>query len=148
MEDLFKFIPIVLWLIYKFAGSGKGKEVKPKQRKKPQNSPSASQRKQNLEDILRELSGEKTPKPQVEVQPEPVRQTRGTTRKKRQKIDIVDHQYDFRPEYEHHADVDLDLKVVRSHVAGTADINGGEEDFDFDYLSEIIAQTILERPQY
>ena len=148
MEDLLKFIPIVLWLLYKFAGSGKGKEVKPKQHKKREKSPTPVHTKSNLEDILRELAGEKKPEKEMQVHPEPVREARQGDRKQTKKIEIVDHQYDFRPEYEHHADVDLDLTAVRSDIARAQHIKQDEEEFDFDLRSAIIAKTILERPQY
>ena len=105
MEDIFKFLPIALWLLYKAFGSGKKKKQKPNQR--PVEQKKQPKHSATLEDILKELSGDNTAKPEEPAVPQlTVKEYKQTKEYKREKkkIEIVDHQYDFMPEYEHHAD--------------------------------------------
>lgn len=150
MEDLLKFIPIALFLAYKLFGSSKKKEQKPNSRPKPTKRNTPSQSTPSLEDILRELSGEKSPvKKEIPV-PEPVRETLAQERK-REQIEIGDHQYDVRPEYEHHADVGSDMSKVRSKIRKSQGMIEEEQNVssaDFNLKQAIIAQVILTRPEY
>lgn len=151
MEDLIKFLPIALYIAYRLFGGGKKKEQKPNSRPKPAKRKPTQKSTPSLEDILRELSGEKAPQ-QKEAVPEPVVETLAQQRK-RERIKIEDHQYDFRPEYEHHADVDLDLSEVREQISRAQGLkveSAGEltESIEFDLRQAIIAQTILNRPEY
>ena len=155
MEDLFKFIPIALWIIYKLVGGGKKKERKPNSRPKPAKRNTPEKSTPSLDDILRELSGEKTTnKTETSVPPaQPVYETLAQQRE-REKIEIEDHQYDFRPEYEHHADVGESLTELREDIResqglGTKGLEESTEDeVGFDLKQAIIAQTILARPEY
>ncbi len=153
MEDFIKFIPIVLYLAYRFFGGDKKKEQKPNSRPKPAKRKTPQKSTPSLEDILRELSGEKVPQREVAPEPEPVYETVAQQRK-RERIEIEDHQYDFRPEYEHHADVDLDLAEVREEISRAQGLKvESNEDTPtesgvFDLRQAIIAQTILNRPKY
>lgn len=144
MEDLFKFIPIALWLLYKLVGSGKSKEQKPKQRKKPASRPQTTKKTPSLEEILRELSGEQKPKPSP--QPASVQQKARINEKK--KIDFVDHQYDFRPEYEHHADTGEDLADIKEEIRREKFEEEEVVQQEIDIRQAIIYDTILNRPSY
>ncbi|MDA8886035.1 hypothetical protein OAD66_05040 [Bacteroidia bacterium] len=150
MEDLFKFIPIALWILYKIFGSSKAKEQKPKRRTNPQ--PKPAQSTPSLEDILKELSGESS-KEQRPI-PAPVAKATKMERqslaeeRKRESINLVDHQYDFRPEYEHHADTGESLQTIRKEIEEVKGITLEEEVDNFDLRKAIIAQTILTRPEY
>ncbi|MGB0851212.1 MAG: hypothetical protein ACPGTP_08185 [Bacteroidia bacterium] len=144
MEDLFKFIPIALWLLYKLVGSGKSKEQKPKQRKKPASRPQTTKKTPSLEEILRELSGEQKPKPS----PKPAPVQRQSLADERKKIDIVDHQYDFRPEYEHHADTGEDIADIKEKIRREKFKEEEVVEAEIDIRQAVIYDTILNRPSY
>lgn len=142
MEDYIKFIPIALYVIYKLVGGSKKKEQKPQKTRKAGKSTSAPTT--SLEDILRELTGQEP----AAAKPEPT-----PSRARHKKIEMVDHQHDFRPEYEHHADTELDLAEVRADIRksqglGRIEVEEEYDDVDFDLRAAIIAETVLNRPQY
>ena len=150
MEDLLKFLPIVLWLIYKFFGSGKKKEQKPKQR--PVREKKQPKHSATLEEILRELSGENTAKPAEPEVPElTVKEYKASQDDKREKkkIELVDHQYDFMPEYEHHADTGPDMKEMRLELDSSKKAFV-EDDYrvDINLRDAIVYETILNRPKF
>ena len=150
MEDLLKFIPIALFLAYKLFGGSKKKEQKPNSRPKPNKRNAPSQSSPSLEDILRELSGEKSPVKKVVPAPEPVRETLAQERK-REQIEIGDHQYDVRSEYDHNADVGSDRSKVRAKIRksqGIIEEEQNEYSADFNLRQALIAQVILTRPEY
>ncbi len=140
MDDLIKFLPIVLYLVYRAFSAGKGKQEKvkprPVQQKKPARQPSS------IEDILRELREEVLPEepqyaPVVNKKQEPT------------KIKIEDHQYDFVPEYEHHGKKGKPLSKIRLEIA--EDQNMLPVDFDtenIDLRKAVIYDAILNRPEY
>lgn len=139
MDDLIKFLPIVLYLIYRAFSAGKGKEekVKPRpiQQKKPTKQPSS------IEDILRELREEIVP----EEKPKPV----VAKKKAPSKIEIQDHQYDFRPEYEHHAKKSKSLAVIRTEIAEDQNNEPVLLDADsVDLRQAVIYDAILNRPDF
>jgi hypothetical protein len=139
-----KYIIIAGILAFRFFAGSKKKEQLPNKRPKSSKRKGTSTSSTSLEDILSELSGESR-------EPEPVHSPKQRT--VRNKIEIEDHQYDFRPEYEHHADTDLDLSEVQSEIRksqGLGRIQLEEEygEVDFDARQAIIAETILNRPQY
>lgn len=140
MDELIKFLPIVLYLVYRAFSAGKGKEEKPKprpvQQKKPQKQPSS------IEDILRELR-------QEVLQEEPEYAPVVTKKQKPAKIKIEDHQYDFVPEYEHHGKKGKSLSKIRLEIA--EDQNNVLVDFDTDNINlrqAVIYDAILNRPEY
>ena len=127
--------------------------------KKTQENPNRSPSRQNnprkpvattpsLEEILKELSGEvKSQMPEAEPVYTPPVQTR--SQREREKIEIEDHQYDFRPEYEHHADLDgPSLAEIRGEIKETQNLEEEEEEITFNFRKAIIAETILNRPQF
>lgn len=153
MEDLIKFIPIALYVAYKLFGGSKKKEQKPNSRPKSTKRKTTQKSTPSLQDILRELSGEKVP--QKEVQPKVEKEYESIVeQRKRERIKIEDHQYDFRPEYEHHADVDLNLAEVRAEISRSQGLkvetaeDNKREAVGFDLRQGIIAQTILNRPDF
>ena len=107
----------------------------------------------SLEEILKELSGEtkqnhETPTPQQEY-------TRPASRQpEREKIEIEDHQYDFRPEYEHHADIDgPSIQEIRKEISESqqlvaTEVTEEKPELEFDIRQAIVAETILNRPEY
>ncbi|PCJ65224.1 MAG: hypothetical protein COA58_10205 [Bacteroidetes bacterium] len=149
MDDLgqyVKYIIIGLVLAFRLFGRSKKKQQNtnqaPRQNKKPIKPLVTSS---SLDDILRELSGE--PKRSAEVAvPEPVAKTENN--RERKKIDIVDHQYDFRPEYEHHSDTGPSIDTIREDIVEIQDVDEERGESDFDLRQAIIAQTILTRPEY
>ncbi len=150
MEDLFKFIPVALWILYKIFGSSKSKEQKPKRRNNPQ--PKQAQPTTSLEDILKELSGESSKKqkpiPAPVAKATKMKRSSLAEERKRESIKLVDHQYDFRPEYEHHADTGESLQNIREGIEEVKGITLEEEVSNFDLRQAVIAQTILTRPEY
>jgi hypothetical protein len=150
MEELLKFIPIVLFLVYKLFGGSKKKEQKPNSRPKPTKRNVPSQSTPSLEEILRELSGEKPPSKQVVPSPESVRETLAQERK-REQLEIGDHPYDVRPEYEHRTDVDTDTSELRSTITKVQGLTEEEQNVtsaEFNLRQAVIAQVILARPDY
>jgi hypothetical protein len=140
MEDFLKFIPFILYGLYKLYSS---KESKPTPKSNPKrvkrNAPVPST--PSLEEILKKLTGEApTPNTPVDVPREKV--------KANKKIEIVDHQYDFRPEYEHRAETGPSLDKIRKNLEVSVPDEVDNEDVVFDVRQAIIAQTILNRPQY
>lgn len=143
MGEYLKYIIIGAFLLIRFILANKKKQdianttTSPKKNRRPQASTTS------LDDILRELTGEtvkqkKAPKPAV-AKP-----------KQSEKIVIEDHQYDFRPEYEHHADLDgPSLEEIRSDIAKDQRLEVEHTDLEnFNLRQAIIAQTILTRPEY
>lgn len=153
MEELIKFLPIALYVAYKLFGGGKKKKQKPNSRPKATKRKSSETTTPSIEDILRELKGEKPVAREVEqpIEEQPVYETLSQQRE-RKKLETKDHQYDFRPEYEHHADVKLDLEEVRTEIAKAQGIQRIEtketQPIQFDLRQAIVAQTILNRPEY
>jgi hypothetical protein len=144
MEDFLKFIPIALYVLYKIFGERKKTEQSPLNTPSKPKRKSPSQNTTSLEDILRELSGEMKPEPKQVIQ---------KTEAKSNKIEIVDHQFDTLPAYEHHARVAKNTTKERQQVnrIKSLDDEEYEEILDaeaFDLRQAIIAQTILVRPQY
>lgn len=139
-----KYIIIAVILAFRFFAGSKKKEQLPNKRTKSAKRKGTDESRTSLEEILKELSGEPSKSEPVPVpKREPVRS----------KIELEDHQYDFRPEYEHHADVDLDLFEVQSDIRESQGLGRIqlEEDYgevDFDVRQAIIAEAILTRPQY
>jgi hypothetical protein len=145
MEDLGRFIPIILAILYFLFGRSKENKQTPKGTAKPAKRKAPNQNTTSLEDILRELRGETTvATTQKEVKEEVETFTPHTAKKPRKtsKIDIVDHQYDFVPEYEHHADTGPKLAVIRQKI------NDAQGAHEFDLRQAVIAQAILTRPEY
>lgn len=138
MDELIKFLPIVLYLVYRAFSAGKGKEEKPKPRpveqKKPARKPST------IEDILRELREETmdVPKPQPVVQ----------KKKAPTKIKFEDHQYDFVPEYEHHAKESKPLSKIRLEIAEDQRALPEVDAEDFDLRQAVIYDAVLNRPEF
>ncbi|MBT8326177.1 MAG: hypothetical protein KJP21_00555 [Bacteroidia bacterium] len=150
MEDFLKFLPIVLWLLYKAFGSGKKKEQKPKQR--PVRQKKQPKHSATLEEILKELSGESTSKPVEPTVPEQsIKEYKAAKEESRsnEKIELVDHQYDFMPEYEHHADTGPDLNEIREEIE-LEKLSYVEEDYrvDINLRDAIVYETILNRPKF
>jgi len=140
MEDFFKFIPIALWVLYKIFGGSKSNEqkAKPKQKKRPNTTSTPS-----IEDILKELSGDFTAEKKVK----PVK-AKKKKESKRKKIEIDDHQHDFRPEYEHHADTGPSLESIKEEmkVVELGDEPNGSPEISL--RDAIIYDAILNRPKY
>ena len=139
MDELIKFLPIVLYLVYRAFSAGKGKEEKvkprPVQQKKQTKQPSS------IEDILRELREEIVP----EEKPKPV----VAKKQAPSKITIEDHQYDFRPEYEHHGKKSKSLAVIRTEIA--EDQNNVPILIDADSIDlrqAVVYDAILNRPEF
>ena len=142
-----KYIIIAVFLAFRFFAGSKKKEELPNKRSKSSKRTSTTKSTSSLEDILRDLSGETARQPKLA----PIAKTMSNS--KGSKIDIEDHQYDFRPEYEHHADTKLDLAEVRAEIRESQGLGRiqVEEDYgevDFDLRAAIIAEAILTRPQY
>jgi hypothetical protein len=141
MDDFLKFLPIVLYLLYRAFAPSKKKEQKPKQRPmRPKNPPRQSP---NLEDILRELTGETKatePEPEFVEVPTPKSKSRS-----REKLEFEDHQYDFRPEYEHHADTGKDLKEIKQEIKEEKGISTPVAS-EVDLRQAIIYDAILNKP--
>ncbi len=150
MEDLLKFIPIALFLAYKLFGGSKKKKQKPNSRPKSTKRNIPSQRTPSLEDILRQLSGEKNPVKKVVPVPEPVSENLAQERK-REQIAIEDDQHDIRPEYEHHGDLGSGMSRMHTKIRASKDIIEEEQNIsssDFNLRQAIIAEAILTRPEY
>jgi hypothetical protein len=140
-----KYIIIAVIIAFRFFAGSKKKEQLPNKGSKSAKRSSTTKSTSSLEDILRELSGETSAKPV----PKPAAKVKPTGNK----IEIEDHQYDFRPEYEHHADTELDLTEVRAEIRqsqglGRIEIEKEYSEVEFDLRQAIISQTILTRPQY
>ncbi len=70
-------------------------------------------------------------------------------RAKSNKIKIEDHQYDFRPEYEHHADTGKDIKQIRQEMSDNKLSKSKEvKGSGIDLKQAIIYDAILNRPEY
>lgn len=140
MEDFFKFIPIVLWVLYKILGGSKAKQQKSKKTVKGQQKKRATP---SIEDILRELAGE------TKEEAKPVKQSYDETQESRRtKIEVTDHQYDFRPEYEHHADTGPSVEEVLSEVDEMRNEKANEIGKSIDLRQAVIYDAILNRPKY
>jgi hypothetical protein len=94
-----------------------------------------------LDDILREFTGES---PRQEEQPKPA----VVKSQKAEKVELEDDQYDFRPEYEHHADTGPSLQKIRLEITKEQGLEEHDDADNFDLRQAIIAQTILTRPEY
>ena len=140
MEEYFKFIPVALWVLYKIFGGSKSKEQKPKQRTQRQSRPKSNPATPSIEDILRELSGgTKKKEPSVKM---------AAPETQSKKIEIVDHQYDFRPEYEHHADTGPNLDQIKKEIKREKHIAEKTEPVEIDLRKAVIYDAILNRPSY
>lgn len=141
MEDFLKFIPIALWILYSIFGkSSKTKKQKPKSR--PVAAPK-QKKTTSIEDILRELSGEvkEVAKPVVEKanKPKP---------NKRKKLNISEKEYDFRPEYEIHADTGPSVEAVKDEIDEIRGKRPVISKGNIDLRQAIIYDAILNRPDY
>jgi len=145
MEYL-KYIVIIGFLAYRFLNSGKKTQESTKNRSKPFKRTPSSQKSGSLEDILKELSGELTMAEKKTPPKEEEYQSLAKERSNR-KIEIEDHQYDFRPEYEHHADTGPSISSIRSEIKKEQSIEE-EGEIDFDLREAILAETILNRPEF
>jgi len=140
MDSILEYLPFIIAILY-FVFGRKKKDVKQKpkrQQRKPSNPTTTTP---SLDDILKELRGEVAKAvPKKMPPPTPVES-------ENPKIDIVDHQYDFRPEYEHHADTgpsieDIHEEIDEDRVVGTSIINASE----IDARQLIIMDAILNPP--
>ncbi len=147
MEDAsqyYKFIPLILYIVYKIFGGGKKKEQKPKPRPVLQKK-TEPKRPSPIEELLRELSGE----PEAKLKPVVETVPQKSKRAKSNKIKIEDHQYDFRPEYEHHADTGKDIKQIRQEMSDNKLSKSKEvKGSGIDLKQAIIYDAILNRPEY
>jgi hypothetical protein len=147
MEDLLRFIPFVLYGLYLLFGKSKKNKQTPQSTSQPSKSSTSSSSTPTLQDILRELSGQEAPAPVAESKPKAQKQL--TLAQEREKIEIIDHQYDFRPEYEHHSSKHT---VTKEPLKGITLLRVEEEEEKeiepFDLYQAVVAQTILNRPEY
>jgi hypothetical protein len=141
MDELLKFLPILLYVLYRLFSSGKKKQPTSKPQKRKQERPKrTSTSTPSIEDILRELSGE--PKQKEEPKPVPKPKQKRT----RKPIEIVDHSKDLRVDYNHDADTGPSLQVLRSEMNKEKGLDNEKVEVDFDLRQAIINEAILNRP--
>ena len=144
MDELLKFLPIVLYVLYRLFSGGKKKQPRPKPQKRKQDRPKRTTTSTpSLEDILRELSGE--PAKKVEAQPEP--RPKPKLKRTRRPIEIEDHSKEILVDYNHDADTGPDIKTIRQELDEERGIKKSESsDVEFDLRQAIINDAILNRP--
>lgn len=145
MEDLLKFIPLALYVIYKFFGESKKKEQKRNSTPKTNKRNNSEQTTPSLKDILQELVGDKT----KTTPPVPKDLTYEELHEERKR----ERQYDLQSIQNKNVEVPTPTHYTKEKVAKleTLKVKLEEEAHDpihFKLRDAIIAQTILKRPNY
>ena len=150
MENFYKFLPVFFWLLYKAYKANK------KTQQFPNSSPNSDKRKKTtpklptFDDILREMmekKAEDTPeKTSKEIETETFEEDF-----KDSKIDVefLDEQ-DSIFENQHNADTGPPIEEIREDISEIQDIEDEVEksESSFNLKSAVIADTILNRPEY
>jgi hypothetical protein len=139
MDELLKFLPIILYVLYRLFGGSKKKQPEPKpQRQKQERPKRPNTSTPSIEDILRELSGETSKKEEPKRISKPKRE--------RKSIEIVDHSKDVRVDYNHDADTGPNLKEIRKELDEEKGLRDADDKIEFDLRQAVINDAILNRP--
>lgn len=141
MEDYIKYIAIGAFLLFRFILAGKKKQESANKTTSGNKNQNPQRSTPSLDDILREFTGESS-RQEEELKPVVVKSQEA------KKLEVEEDQYDFRPEYEHHADTGASLKKIRLEITKEQELEEHDDAENFDLRQAIIAQTILTRPEY
>lgn len=152
MENFYKFIPVIFWLLYKAYKANKLSSKKTQQF--PKSSPKPNKRKKtapklpSFDEILREMMDEKTKEtPKKEVFEE-VEMEYDELEFEDQEVEYFNEQ-DSKSENEDQTDTETVLVDLGEEISEIQSIQVDEETkSSFDLKSAIIAETILNRPEY
>ena len=148
MENFYKFLPVILWLLYRSYKANKKTQQFPKsssnqdkRKKSPQNLPS-------FDEILREMiegKTEETPSKEIDEEVE--------VESHNQAFEVPEAEYLEEQgaifENEHRVDTGPAVEEVREDISEIQGVEiDNQPDSSFDLKSAVIADTILNRPNY
>ena len=141
IENLYKFLPIVLWLMYRSYIANKKTQQIPKSNPKSDKKKNPPSAYPSFDDILQELMGEnedsKTPSIELD-EPKPSSHLEDNDSFiEVPELDEMDNDFHSKKTEKHRED---SVKLVKALEKESND--------DFDLKSAIIADTILNRPEY
>lgn len=152
MDNFYKFLPVIFWLLYKAYKANKLFSKKTQQF--PKSSPKPNKRKKtapkfpSFDEILKEMMDEKTKGASKKEVFEEVEMEYDEPEFEVQELEYLNEQ-DSKSENEDHTDTESVLEDLREEIFENQGVEIDQEmKSSFDLKSAIIAKTILNRPDY
>ena len=152
MDNFYKFLPVIFWLLYKAYKANKLFSKKTQQF--PKSSPKPNKRKKtapkfpSFDEILKEMTDEKTKEASKKEVFKEVEMEYDESDFEVQELEFLNEQ-DSKSENEYHTDTESVLEDLREEIFENQGVEIDQEmKSSFDLKSAIIAETILNKPDY